>query len=68
MEELQELGGCSRGLVTVFVIREVVMTEDYIWGVVSMSMQLVWMKNMSIGYRGLESVLVTRQGVNMMVI
>ena len=45
--------------------REVVMTEDYIYGVVSMFMKLVWMNSITLGNRGLETVLVTKQGVNM---
>ena len=31
-----------------------------------MSMYLVWMDNKCLGYRGLETVLVTREEVNMM--
>ena len=59
VEELQELGwGCSIGLVTLFVTRKVVMTED-------MFMKLVWMNNITLGNRGLETLMVTKQGVNM---
>ena len=42
------------------------MFVGYIWRVVSMSIQLVWMNNMFFGYRGLETELLTRQKVNMM--
>ena len=58
--------GFSMGLVTVFVTREGVMFVGYIWRVVSMSIQLVWLNNMFFGYRWLETELLTRQEVNMM--
>ena len=43
------------------------MTEGYMWGVVSMSMQLLWMDSMFSGYRGLEeTVFVNIEEMNMM--
>ena len=41
------------------------MAEGFIWGVMSMLLQLVGMISMFLGYRGLETVLVNREGVNM---
>jgi hypothetical protein len=45
----------------------VALTMGYWWGWCCLSIYLVWMDYKGLGYRGLETVVVTREEVNMMI-
>ena len=50
------------------LVLRLVMIKGYRWGWCCMSMNLVWVGNKFLGYRGLVTVFVTREEVNMMVL